>query len=613
MNLEERPDDHKVFTKLDLELNKLGRLPYDPLIYKHVKVIEPLLLSSDKNGEEHVQVVAIVGYRGLGETKIANYLFNDQNVPSSHFDLRIWVNVPYAFDMKSLVQGIVLYTAKKDAMVKQIESAGKRLSEYALSEICSAMHEINSLSTEQLYKENSAFLETERSAIKDSLHRLDEGELHEELQKIIDGKPLLLVLDGVWNMDTEMWLHFKNLLSNSNVVCGSRIIITTRSKLVGNIIASIKKDVYMLSNLDEYESWMQFVLSTFLSIMTEPVNSKVVEIALKIVKRCGGNPFALQIVGQQIEEVGYEYVQDLCQRSLFEEVEVDHNQNGLVTKIRIAELTQKQAILNHENDFVTKIKMPNLIHDAKRPRIRTIILPSQLQEETQGRLSSSTSKDIITNFKMLRTVNLDNRGMEVVLKFIGKLECLRYINLSQNKAIKSLPNSITKIRYLMTLKLSSCYGLKELPKDMEKLGHLKHLEIDCGDKLSDWLISLKNLVKFSLQKCKCKNLQPLSQLTSLKVLIMEDMASLKHISNKPDDHNFESSTELIKTLEELRLIELLDLEGWWEEGDTSLVLKSFPYLSKLMIEDYPKLHSMPLYPYLKECLVLKNTSLKTFT
>ncbi|XP_060670440.1 putative disease resistance protein RGA3 [Ziziphus jujuba] len=522
MNLEERPDDHKVFTKLDLELNKLGRLPYDPLIYKHVKVIEPLLLSSDKNGEEHVQVVAIVGYRGLGKTKIANYLFNDQNVPSSHFDLRIWVNVPYAFDMKSLVQGIVLYTAKKDAMVKQIESAGKRLSEYALSEICSAMHEINSLSIEQLYKENSAFLETERSAIKDSLHRLDEGELHEELQKIIDGKPLLLVLDGVWNMDTEMWLHFKNLLSNSNVVCGSRIIITTRSKLVGNITASIKKDVYMLSNLDEYESWMQFVLSTFLSIMTEPVNSKVVEIALKIVKRCGGNPFALQIVGkklrsldgtrvnpfpgQQIEEVGYEYVQDLCQRSLFEEVEVDHNQNGLVTKIRIAELTQKQAILNHENDFVTKIKMPNLIHDAKRPRIRTIILPSQLQEETQGRLSSSTSKDIITNFKMLRTVNLDNRGMEVVLKFIGKLECLRYIDLSQNKAIKSFPDSITKIRYLMTLKLSSCYGLKELPKDMEKLGHLKHLEIDWCYNLTHMpprlgnLTQLKTLSDFVLKR-----------------------------------------------------------------------------------------------------------------
>ncbi|KAH7529518.1 hypothetical protein FEM48_Zijuj05G0192500 [Ziziphus jujuba var. spinosa] len=134
-----------------------------------------------------------------------------------------------------------------------------------------------------------------------------------------------------------------------------------------------------------------------------------------------------------------------------------------------------------------------------------------------------------------------------------------------------------------------------------------------GDKLSDWLLSLTNLVKFSLQKCECVNLQPLTQLTTLKVLILENMPSLKYISNKSDDHNSEinpsSSTEFIKKLEEVRLTELPDLEGWWEESDASL---AFPLLSKLMIEDCPKLHSMPLYPNLKEWLVLKNTSLVTF-
>ncbi|XP_060670232.1 disease resistance protein RGA2-like [Ziziphus jujuba] len=155
--------------------------------------------------------------------------------------------------------------------------------------------------------------------------------------------------------------------------------------------------------------------------------------------------------------------------------------------------------------------------------------------------------------------------------------------------------------------LKTLEGLKPHPnlKELALFGYRT-------DKFPKWLISHKNLVKFSLQKCKCNNLPPLSELSSLKVLILDAMANLKYISDESECH-YSSSTAFMPSLEELRLTELPKLKGWWADvSKTPTPLPSFPCLSKLLIEDCPKLHSMPLFPNLKEWLVLDNTNLKTF-
>ncbi|KAH7527914.1 hypothetical protein FEM48_Zijuj05G0016800 [Ziziphus jujuba var. spinosa] len=99
-----------------------------------------------------------------------------------------------------------------------------------------------------------------------------------------------------------------------------------------------------------------------------------------------------------------------------------------------------------------------------------------------------------------------------------------------------------------------------------------------GIKFSDWLSSLRNLTRFSLRKCNCQHLSPLSQLGSLVAY------------------------------------RLPNLEGWWqkEHSTSSSSLPSFGRLDKLVIEDCPKLHSMPLYLNLRDYLVLDNTSFDTF-
>ncbi|XP_060670449.1 putative disease resistance protein RGA4 [Ziziphus jujuba] len=203
--------------------------------------------------------------------------------------------------------------------------------------------------------------------------------------------------------------------------------------------------------------------------------------------------------GQRMEDVGYEYFKNLHQRSLFEQVDVDP-ENDSVRKCKMPNLIQDLAVFvagtrlatlkEHEKHSIdqgtqhvsfhfhvhSSWKIPTSFLQAKR--IQTIILPCQFQKETEGRVSHSTCENIISNCKALRTLDLHNTGIDTLPKNIGKLNYLRYLDLSQNKAITSLPDSITKIPYLMILKLSKCYGLKVLPKNMKKLVHLKHLEID---------------------------------------------------------------------------------------------------------------------------------------
>nr|XP_015881629.2 putative disease resistance protein RGA3 [Ziziphus jujuba var. spinosa] len=827
----------KVSTKeLDPTVNRLNS---DSWLDKHKKDIqEQLWKDITTNGEEHVAVVAIVGNGGLGKTTLALNLFQRLiSQKDTDFDLRIWVNVPHEFNkgsleegifphelyMRSLVDGIIRYTTKKDVQDERLESRTKRLPQCTPSEGPSAFHEVNSLSVEQLHKEDSAaLLETEISAIKDSLNYLEEGKLHDKLQNIINGKRLLLVLDDVLDMDTEKWLHFKNLLSNA-VSDGSRIIITTCSKLVGDITASTDKNVHMLRHLDEHDPCDLF--QRFAFDFQKPVNSKIVEVAVEIVKRCGGNPFALKIVGeklkstnletqgwsnfrdnefqkvvneeilpflqlsynilsselkqcfaycgiflqqseidvknlihlwmalgliypeqgQRMEDRGYAHVKELCQRSMFEELEVDH-ENSFVTKCKMPKLMHDLAVLALGTRLATFKQKEKLetgtderstqkdksdvgvhgertlqnkhdIDDETTQKDKCAIgideTTEHLQEEIDEGLRSSTFKDIISNYNNLRTLDLHATGIKVVLESNDKMKHLKYLDLSQNKGINLLPDSITKVPNLMTLKLSSCCGLKELPKDMEKLVNLKHLEIDWCYNLTHIpprlgkLTQLETLSEFVLKRSngesrvltptvpKClyrkgntlESLDELEELNNLrgelkirnlrnvnvdysKVTNLEGKQHLKsltlawefdlnaddqavkdkaqdtqqglkpnsklkelglfgyrgdklsdwllsltnlYISNKSGDHNSESnpssSTEFIKKLEEVRFIELPNLERWWEERDASL---AFPHLSRLMIEDCPKLCSMPLYPNLKEWLVLKNTSLVPF-
>ncbi|EXB32756.1 hypothetical protein L484_012484 [Morus notabilis] len=144
-------------------------------------------------------------------------------------------------------------------------------------------------------------------------------------------------------------------------------------------------------------------------------------------------------------------------------------------------------------------------------------------------------------------------------------------------------------------------------EDLEPHLDLKELTLHGygGWKLSSWLNPQRNLVKLTLQKCsRCEYLPALDQFPSLKVLVLHEMRNLEYV-------NSEENPACEPFFSELQLEELPRLKGWWRGGAFSYDdddFPSFPRLSKLSIQDCPELRFMPLFPTLKDELVLDTTS-----
>jgi hypothetical protein len=137
--------------------------------------------------------------------------------------------------------------------------------------------------------------------------------------------------------------------------------------------------------------------------------------------------------------------------------------------------------------------------------------------------------------------------------------------------------------------------------------NLKVLKLYCypGLRLPSWVSSLTNLIRFKLWNCKkCQYLPPLSQLPSLKTLILKNMDGIQYISDSNDFSSPSSSTlePFFPSLEYIKLFCCRNLKGWWRRRDSPVEvnfveitehpsLPSFPRLSKLEIWHCPMFHA----------------------
>ena len=121
----------------------------------------------DPNVKENVSVLPIVGIGGLGKTTVAQLVFNDKEL-RDHFEPKVWVCVSENFDVKIIVEKIL--ECIKNKKPKDLEM----------------------------------------------------NTLVNNLQKEINGKRYLLMLDDVWNENHEKWLSLKDILTGvlKWAVCG---------------------------------------------------------------------------------------------------------------------------------------------------------------------------------------------------------------------------------------------------------------------------------------------------------------------------------------------------------------------------------------------------------
>lgn len=205
---------------------------------RDTKNIVGTLLGQANNGD--LSVVPIVGVGGLGKTTLAQLIYNEPEI-QKHFELLIWVCVSDSFDVDSLAKRIVEFHLEKG----RVEATASKKSPL------------------------------------------------DSLQDVVSGRRYLLVLDDVWNQESDKWEQLKDRLTHG--ANGSVVVTTTRDEGVAKIMGTIKP--YNLTALED--NFIKEIIETrAFSLQKEEERPAVlVNMVDEIVKRCCGSPLAATALG----------------------------------------------------------------------------------------------------------------------------------------------------------------------------------------------------------------------------------------------------------------------------------------------------------------------------
>jgi disease resistance protein RPM1 len=190
-------------------------------------------------------VISMVGMGGIGKTTLTKKVYENESV-KGHFDCRVWITVSQSYNMSKILM----------SMTKQIYQA--------------------------------------KETAPGQTDMTDEITLISQLRKCLGQKRYIVVFDDVWKI--EFWEIVKHALPYNDK--GSRIIITTRSDLIGvSCKESLSDQVHKLQPLSQDKAWELFCRKAFQTEFHRCCPRELVRMSMDIVKKCEGLPLAIVAIG----------------------------------------------------------------------------------------------------------------------------------------------------------------------------------------------------------------------------------------------------------------------------------------------------------------------------
>ena len=169
---------------------------------------------------------------------------------------------------------------------------------------------------------------------------------------------------------------------------------------------------------------------------------------------------------QALEDVGDLYIKELLLRSFFQDDNVHKfecitfKMHDLVHDLALSIAQGECSVVTKKSTLVAEVCHLTFFDNdqevttqlEKLSKVQTIIF--------QTNQPMSLLEVCISKFKYLRVLDLRESSFEVLPSFIETLKHLRYLDLSNIRKIKQLPDSICKLHSLQTLLLENCINLE---------------------------------------------------------------------------------------------------------------------------------------------------------
>ncbi|CAH1429590.1 unnamed protein product [Lactuca virosa] len=406
------------------------------------KFLKKLLGDKDESSSQNFNIVPIVGMGGVGKTTLARLLYDEKEV-KDRFELRAWVCVSDEFSILNISK--VIY---QSVTGENKEFAGLNL-------------------------------------------------LQEALREKLQNKLFLIVLDDVWSESYGDWEKLVGpFLAGSP---GSRVIMTTRKEqLLKQLGFSHQDPLQHLAQEDSLSLFAQHALGVD-NFDSHPTLRQHGE---RFVKKCGGLPLALRILGRLLrtktDEEEWKYLLDSeiwdlgNGDKIVPVLKLSYNDLSATLKLLFAycSLFPKDYVFDKEELVLLWMAEGFLHHSAARKSMQQWgqkcfeeLLSRSFFQHAPNDKSLFVMHDLLNDLAtfvagdfFLRVLSLSNLSISEVPEVIGSMKHLQYLNLSQTK-ITHLPENVCNLYNLQTLIVSGCYELVKLPESFSKLKNLQHFDM----------------------------------------------------------------------------------------------------------------------------------------
>ncbi|XVE80893.1 hypothetical protein DITRI_Ditri15bG0017600 [Diplodiscus trichospermus] len=470
------------------------------------KIIDLLIGSSTR---QTFSIISIVGMAGVGKSALAKSVWDNERT-KSYFNKMMWVRISENFDVQKILQ---------------------EMAESLTGETCDMKN---------------------REAVLD------------KIQRGLDGKTYLLVLDDVWDGDIRAWEDLRGSLLGINQNKRSSILVTSRSENVAAVKDTPAENWHRLMPLKDDECLKIIENRAFQNSLR--LSPELKAIGRDIARKCGGVPLVANVIGGTLSNKLdiHEWV-SVRDSSLWDSLQKSERfvrvlrlcfdrlpspslkqcfvycsifpkdfrmQKEQLIQLWMAEGFLQQAEGNFQlkfedigNEYFSYLLSSSLLQDVEKDLHGSITsckmhnLVRDLAQSIRNSETSNTShhhpQDAFDGVKLWHSL-FSKSSFFHIEDFKG----LRVLNFC-NAEISSLPESIGRLKHLRYFDIShTC--IRRLPNSVTQLYHLQTLRLLWCEVLEELPKNMKNLVNLRHLYINSRRHVPdrIGCLTSLQTLPM---------------------------------------------------------------------------------------------